>query len=144
MMKRVSLQIIIIYSFSLKEFNKKSAKKSAKKNSKEKQKQGDYSWDEWNVEWELSYMIKLMTKDTSTNRNKYIYSILLYSRPGWGDDFFKDIKPWNLYENEEAYDKLSKYMKVLTKYNVYVEGIVKKKNEWMVLHDTNINFDITD
>ena len=92
----------------------------------------------------MNYKIKLMTKDTSTSKNKYLYSVLLYSRPGKGDEFFKDIKPWNLYENDEAYDKLSKYMKILTKFNVHVDGIVKKENNWMILNDTNINFDITD
>jgi hypothetical protein len=98
--------------------------------------------DSCKVDCDLSYKITLLTKDTSTLRNKYCYKILLFSRPGEGEDFFKGIKPCNLYRDEEALETIEKYLKLMTKFNIYVDGVVRKVNDWCILHNTTVNVDI--
>lgn len=100
------------------------------------------SCQKWEADWELNYKIKLLTKDTSTSKNPYLYSVLLFSRPGQGDGFFKDMKPSNLYTDEDGLEYIKKYMELLTKFNIYVDGVVRNVNNNFLLHDTSINIDI--
>ena len=91
---------------------------------------------------ELVYMMRFLCKDPSTAHNSFMYSILLYSKDKIGAEFFND-EPKNLHlkENKAALENLQKKMELLTKFNVYVEGMTKMTTGWLVLLDTTVMVD---
>lgn len=69
---------------------------------------------------------------------------MLYSyKDGMGDNFFgKDLPPCNLYRNEKAYERLSHHLNALLRFNVLVEAILERVNDFFVIKDTMVKSDI--
>ena len=75
-------------------------------------------------------------KDASTLSNSNQYRILNYSHEGLGSDFFG--KAANLHTDAGARSKFEKNCANLTKFNVWVDAIVEKKNGWYYIKDTKL------
>ncbi|CAI2367089.1 unnamed protein product [Moneuplotes crassus] len=78
---------------------------------------------------ELIYMLQFLVKDDSTEHTAQFYKVLLYSFQGKCDRFFGGNKPVNLYKNEKSCEILKKYVKLLTKFNIYIDGVLEKRQE---------------
>jgi len=64
--------------------------------------------------------------------------VLLYSyEEGKGDTFF-GCKPENLYQNEELAQRIESCLQKMTRFNVWCEAILERKNQFFVIKDTQI------
>jgi len=72
-------------------------------------------------------MIQFLVKDTSTESTDQIYWILLYSFNGKGEKFFAGIKPVDLFKNKDVLDKIKRYVNLMTKYNIYIDAIIERR-----------------
>lgn len=68
-----------------------------------------------------------MIKDVSTSNIDSLHKVLLYSFNSKGEDFFAGIKPCNLYENLETLEKIKRLVNIITKYNIYIDGILERR-----------------
>jgi len=86
------------------------------------------------------YMLQFLCKDSSSQLNKNFYRIMLYSyAENKGEYFFgKDLPACNLYRNEKAYEKLSHHLNALLRFNVLVEAVLERVNDYFVIKDTTI------
>lgn len=80
-------------------------------------------------------------KDSSSQMNKNFYRILLYSyEKEKGENFFKDVKPCNLYKNPDALETITKQLKIITKFNVWVDAIIERQNTFFFIRDTQVEW----
>jgi len=86
------------------------------------------------------YMLQFICKDSSSQLNKNFYRIMLYSsEENRGEYFFgRDLPACDLYRNEKAYEKLSHHLNALLRFNVQVEAILERVNDYFVIKDTTI------
>ena len=85
---------------------------------------------------ELIWQVALNVKDASTLSNSNQYRILNYSHEGLGADFLG--KAANLHTDAAARGKLEKNVANLTKFNVWVDAIVERRNGWYYIKDTKL------
>jgi len=79
-------------------------------------------------------------KDATSQLNKNFYRILLYSyEEGKGDTFFGS-KPTNLYHDEELAAKVESCLSKMTRFNVWCEAILERKNSFFVIKDTRVKY----
>lgn len=69
----------------------------------------------------------MLVKDSSTDNTDALYKILLYSFNGKGEKFFADLMPVNLYQNTEVLEKIKRFVNIMTKYNIYIDGILERR-----------------
>jgi hypothetical protein len=94
---------------------------------KELEYEGEVECPECKKEAEVIWMIQMLIKDQSTDNTDALYKVLLYSFNGKGARFFGGLKPCDLYKNKEVLEKLKRYVNILTKYNIYVDGILERR-----------------
>mmetsp|Transcript_12948 Transcript_12948/g.12832 ORF Transcript_12948/g.12832 Transcript_12948/m.12832 type:complete len:81 (+) Transcript_12948:1371-1613(+) len=73
--------------------------------------------------------------------NKNFYRLLLYSdEPEKGTNFFNGVRPCNLYHqsNQEQKRLLEKQVKVLTTFNVWVDAVIQRYENYFMIRDTEI------
>jgi len=99
--------------------------KKAKKASSAKGGKGDLIWH-----------VALTVKDASSLSNANQYRILNYSHEGLGADFFG--KAANLHTDAAARGRFEKSCANLTKFNVWVDAIVERRNGWYHIKDTKL------
>ena len=85
---------------------------------------------------ELIWQVALNVKDASTLSNSNQYRILNYSHEGLGADFLG--KAANLHTDAAARGKFEKNCANLTKFNVWVDAIVERRNGWYYIKDTKL------
>lgn len=91
------------------------------------------------VETRLIYKMQMLVKDSSSQMNKNFYRILLYSyEESKGAEFFNDIKPCNLYKNPEVLQQIQKQVKIMTKFNVWIDAIIERQGTFFLIRDTKI------
>lgn len=56
-----------------------------------------------------------------------------------GKDFFPEMPPTNMYKDKLALEKMENYYKILTKFNVYLDAVVQRKNNYLLITNTKIN-----
>lgn len=72
-------------------------------------------------------MVQFLVKDSSTESTEGLYRILLYTFNNKGDKFFAGIKPADLYKNREILDKIKWYVNLMTKFNIYIDAILERR-----------------
>ena len=68
----------------------------------------------------------MLVKDSTSQMNKNFYRILLYTYENKGSDFFGGIPPTNLYKDPAALENIEKHVKVMTKFNVWIDAILER------------------
>lgn len=89
----------------------------------------------------LVYQVQLLVKDYASQLNKNFYRVLLYStEPSYGTDFFNGVKPCNLWhkDNADSLLRIQNYIRSMLRFNVWIEGILERKNQFFLLRDTKI------
>ena len=86
---------------------------------------------------ELIYQVQLLVKDASTQLNNNTYRVLLYTQDGLGANFF-NVKPDNLYKNNDARKKLEEAAELLTRFNSYVDAVVERRGGYYLIKDTKL------
>ena len=85
---------------------------------------------------ELCWNVQLSVKDASTLSNANQYRILNYSHEGLGANFLG--KATNLYSDAAAAKRVEKAVANLTKFNVWVDAVVERRNGWYYIKDTKL------
>ena len=85
---------------------------------------------------ELVWNVQLSVKDAATLSNANQYRILNYSHEGLGAAFLG--KPTNLHSDAAALKRLEKAVANLTKFNVWVDAVVERRNGWYYIKDTKL------
>jgi hypothetical protein len=85
---------------------------------------------------ELVWNVQLSVKDASTLSNANQYRILNYSHEGLGAAFLG--KPTNLHSDAAALKRVEKAVANLTKFNVWVDAVVERRNGWYYIKDTKL------
>lgn len=92
----------------------------------------------------------MLVKDASSQMNKNFYRLLLFSgieessneEEGLGlSGFFTGMpgnKPCNLYQNEEALQIVEKHIRLMLRYNVWIDALIERKGTYFLLKDTQI------
>ena len=90
-------------------------------------------------------MLQLLCKDSASQLNKNFYRIMLYSYAENKGEFFfgKDLPACNLYRNEKAFERISHHLNAMLRFNVHVEAILERVNDFFVIKDTMVKSDIT-
>ena len=72
--------------------------------------------------------------------NKNFYRLLLYSFDEHRcQDFFQNVpKPVNLYHDTEALNAIDRQVKIMVKFNVWIDAIIERQSTFFVLRDTRI------
>ena len=68
-----------------------------------------------------------LVKDESTIGMDKIYKLHFYSYQAHAEDFFGGLKPTNLYKDQKALNQLKMYIKIMSKFNVYLDIIIRRK-----------------
>ncbi|CAI2358908.1 unnamed protein product [Moneuplotes crassus] len=90
-------------------------------------------------ELELIYAIKFLIKDERTMNNQFAYPLYLYSHKEFNiGSFFSSVEPVNLYNDDEAHQRICSYMDILTKFNIKCRGAVVKNKGNLMLVDTQL------
>ena len=66
-------------------------------------------------------------KDESTLGMDKIYKLHFYTYQAFAEDFFGGLKPTNLYKDSAALNKIKDYIRLLSKFNVYMDVIIRRK-----------------
>ena len=85
---------------------------------------------------ELVWNVQFSVKDASSLSSANQYKILNYSQDGLGAAFFG--KASNLYSDAAAAKRVEKQMANLTKFNVWVDAVVERRNGWYYIKDTKM------
>jgi len=85
------------------------------------------------------FQVQFLVKDASTQLNNNTYRILLYTHDGLGANFF-NVKPDNLYKNNDARKRLEEYNELLTRFNSFVDAVVERRNGFYFIKDTRLVF----
>jgi hypothetical protein len=88
----------------------------------------------------------MLVKDASSQMNKNFYRLLLFSGITESDSdagsvagFFSGVeKPCNLYKNEEALQTIEKHVRLMLRYNVWIDALIERKGTYFLLRDTKI------
>jgi hypothetical protein len=77
--------------------------------------------------------------------NPNFYRLLLFSGitdsdedEGSVSNFFTGTKPCNLYKNEEALAIIEKHVRLMHRYNVWLDALIERKGTFYLLRDTQI------
>ena len=82
--------------------------------------------------------MQMLVKDTASQLNKNFYRVLLYSfEEGYGHDFF-GVAPKNLYHHNAELEQVKRYLAMMTRFNVWVEAVLERKNQFFILKNTRI------
>ena len=85
--------------------------------------------------------MQMLVKDTASQLNKNFYRVLLYSfDSGYCDDFFQ-LEPKNLYHHERELAEVKRYLKMMTRFNVWINAELERKNQFFVMKNTRIKQD---
>ena len=68
-----------------------------------------------------------LVKDESTIGMDKIYKIHFYSYQAFAEDFFGGLKPTNLYKDPQALQKLKDYIRLMSKFNIHLDMIIRRK-----------------
>ena len=99
------------------------------------------------VECRLVYKMQMLVKDATSQMNKNFYRLLLFSGVNEDDteegvsNFFTGVpggKPANLYKNEEALSVVEKHVRLMLRYNVWIDALIERKGVFFLLKDTQI------
>ena len=85
---------------------------------------------------ELVWNVQFSVKDASSLSSANQYKILNYSQDGLGAAFFG--KASNLWSDAAAAKRVEKQMANLTKFNVWVDAVVERRNGWYYIKDTKM------
>lgn len=83
---------------------------------------------------ELVWNVQFLVKDASTLSNANQYRILNYSHEGLGTQFFG--KATNLWSDTAAAKRIEKACVNLKKFNVWVDAVLERRNNWLYIKDT--------
>ena len=90
----------------------------------------------------MGYHVQFLCKDVSTQANSNVYKFLLCSNPDNASDsageFFRGIKPENLYKNAEARKKMEEMAQNLTRFNTWLDAVIERRNGWYFIKDTKM------
>jgi hypothetical protein len=80
--------------------------------------------------------------------NKNFYRIILFSGindddsdPNGVSNFFTGVpgnKPCNLYQNSEALSVIEKHIRLMLRYNVWIDALIERKGTFFLIRDTQI------
>ena len=73
------------------------------------------------------YRIIFLVKDESTLGQDKVYKLHFYSYQSFAEDFFGGLKPTNLYKDHKALHKIKDYIKLMSKFNIYIDIIIRRK-----------------
>jgi hypothetical protein len=100
------------------------------------------------TECRLVYKMQLLVKDSSSQMNKNFYRIILFSGvndddsdPNGVSNFFTGVpgnKPCNLYQNAEALSVIEKHIRLMLRYNVWIDALIERKGTFFLIRDTQI------
>ena len=98
------------------------------------------------VETRLVYKMQMLVKDSSSQMNKNFYRLLLFSGITDSDEdegsvsgFFAGLqRPVNLYKNEEALKTVEKHIRLMLRYNVWVDALIERKGTYFLIRDTKV------
>ena len=57
---------------------------------------------------------------------------------GYGQDFF-GIEPKNLYHHDAELDQITRYLQMMTRFNVWCEAILELRGNFFIIKNTRIN-----
>lgn len=84
----------------------------------------------------------MLVKDASSQMTKNFYRLILFSGVEDSEiNFFTGMpgnKPCNLYQNEEALQVIEKHVRLMLRYNVWIEALIERKGVFFLLKDTQI------
>lgn len=90
----------------------------------------------------------MLVKDSSSQMTKNFYRLILFSGIQDDDDtsehggvsgFFTGVpggKPCNLYQNEEALQVIEKHVRLMLRYNVWIDALIERKGTFFLIKDT--------
>jgi len=87
------------------------------------------------------YRMIFLVKDESTLGLDKIYKMHFYSYNCQTEDFFCGIKPTNLYKDTSSLAKIKEYMRLLSRFNVYIDIIIRRKYSQKINEDLFELFD---
>lgn len=111
------------------------------------------------VETKLVYKMQLLVKDASSQMNKNFYRLILFSGINVNEEqtneenkesnentsnvsnFFTGMpnnRPCNLYKNEEALAIIDKHIRLMLRYNVWIDALIERKGTYYLIKDTQI------
>ena len=98
------------------------------------------------VETRLVYKMQMLVKDSSSQMNKNFYRLLLFSGitdtdedEGSVSGFFAGLQRHvNLYKNEEALKTVEKQIRLMLRYNVWVDALIERKGTYFLIRDTKV------
>jgi hypothetical protein len=90
----------------------------------------------------MIYWAQLLVKDQSTINTNNFYKVLLYTQDGHAANFFNGIAPKNLHTDAAAKKKVDGYVNLLTKFNVFVDAVLERRNGFYFIHDSKITYDV--
>lgn len=73
------------------------------------------------------YRMIFLMKDESTLGMDKIYKFHFYTYNGICENFFGGLKPTNLYKDSAALKQIKDYIRLMTRFNVYIDCIVRRK-----------------
>ncbi len=73
-------------------------------------------------------MLALVVKDESTAGLDRCYRLNYYSHDQIpGEELFGGLRPGNLYKDEALRDTFNKYLQLFTKFNIFLDLVIKRK-----------------
>ena len=89
--------------------------------------------------------MQMLVKDSSSQMNKNFYRMILFSgaqdedAEGTISSFFTGVPaPCNLYANEEALAIIEKHIRLMLRYNVWIDALIERKGTYYLMKDTVI------
>ena len=73
------------------------------------------------------YRMIFLVKDESTIGMDKIYKLHFYSYQAQAEDFFGGLKPVNLYRDSVALTRIKDYIRLMSKFNIYIDIIIRRK-----------------
>lgn len=88
------------------------------------------------------FFVQMLCKDVSTSSNSNVYKLQVCSNSDdWVptcNEFFRGLKPDNLFKNAESRKKLEECSQAMTRFNSWIEAVVERKNGWYFVKDTKL------
>jgi len=53
-------------------------------------------------------------------------------------DFFGGMPPKNLYKDSSALESIERHVKVMTKFNVWIDAVLERQGQYFFIRDTKI------
>ena len=84
------------------------------------------------------YFAQFLVRDFSTAQSDNLYKVFLCSKDGQGADFFGGFGARPVANDQAARKKLEGYVEQLTRFNVFVDAVLERKNGFYFIKDTRI------